>query len=145
MTIEILVGAKMQFATEIGDDLYLMTDRGLYRLSPEGECCSHCYIQHVNGAWALARGAVISSVENIELPPVPEEEANDVSDVWGHRITTDKGNCSIEMRLDHNGYYGGSLDVSLVTAWPQGVHSDCAEHPELGMACGCLGKTLEDF
>jgi hypothetical protein len=142
--IEMLVGAKMVLATELAGDLYFLTDRGLYVGRPYGDCCASCYVQHIEGTWALAKGATIASVEGIELPPVPQEEQNDVSDVWGHRITTDKGVCTIEMRVDHNGYYGGSLNFDGNQSWPNAVHADCAEHPELGIACGCL-KVLDDY
>lgn len=143
--IKELVGAKMLHATKRDESLLLWTDRGLYTCEPEGECCAHCYVQHIEGTWALARGAIIAAVEDIELPPVPQEEQNDVSDVWGHRIVTDKGVCTIEMRVDHNGYYGGSLNVALNKNRPGDVHEDCWEHPELGIACGCMGTVLDDF
>lgn len=140
-----MIGATILAATKDDEDLLFMTDRGLYKASPYGDCCANCYVQHISGTDALAPGAVITGVEDIELPPVPDDEQNDVSDVWGHRIVTDKGICSIEMRVDHNGYYGGSLDVTLSDAWPPKVHDDCREHPALGVACGCFGKVLDDF
>ncbi len=145
MGLEKLVGARVIAAAMEGDNLMLMTDRGLYKLEPEGDCCSHCYIQHISGTDALAPGAVIASVENIDVAEIPERDAFDVSDTWGHRLTTDRGHCSIEMRLDHNGYYGGWLNVTVRAGWPKHVHDDCKELPEMMIACGCFGKPLDDF
>lgn len=143
-----LVGAKILAASlgdHAGEILLFMTDRGLFTATPYGDCCANCYIQHVSGTWALAPGAVVAAVEDIELSPVPDDEKNDeASDVWGHRIVTDKGICSIEMRVDHSGYYGGSLDFALTEGWPDHVHTDCQQCPELLAACGCW-KVLDDF
>jgi hypothetical protein len=110
-----------------GESIWLETDRGTYRATPYGDCCANCYVQHVSGAEALAAGAVIIDVEDIELQNVKDESC-DVSDVWGHRLRTSKGWCTIEMRVDHNGYYGGSLDVTPV-----------------GLAVPEAAKPLEDF
>lgn len=35
-----------------------------------------------------------------------------MTDTLGHCVTTNKIVCSIEMRVNHNGYYGGSLEVN---------------------------------
>lgn len=146
MGLQDLVGATMRYAIKQEDNLFLLTDRGVYKAEPEGDCCANCYIQHISGTDALARGAVVRSVEDIELPPIPDsEKQDDGDDVWGHRITTTKGICSIEMRVTHNGYYGGTLNFGLVSSWPGKPHDDCLEHPELGAACGCLGGALDDF
>ena len=89
------------------------TDAGDFVATSNGDCCARCYVQHVSGSDALAPGATVRSVEDIEAPPVPKDaDSYVVSDTWGHRITTDKGVCTIEMRVDHNGYYGGSLDLT---------------------------------
>jgi hypothetical protein len=150
MPLEMLVGARVLVAMMRDGSLYFATERGIYRASPEGDCCANCYVQHVSGTDALAPGAIIAAVEDIVLPPVAEEERTDeVSFVWGHRITTDKGICSIEMRVDHNGYYGGNLSVCLLPEETTRVHDDCLAHSRLAAACGCLGKAfgkvLDDF
>lgn len=105
--------------------LFFATDRGVFKGEPWGDCCSSCYVQHVSGTDALAVGAIVTDIQDIDdLPPVPEAEVNDVTDNWGHRITTTKGVCSIEMRLDHNGYYGGSLELELFNGEPKGTALD---------------------
>jgi len=109
---EALVGRRIVATTydKTNGDLYVETDVGKYRLTPYGDCCANCFIQHLSGSDALAPGAVVASVEDIESRSVKNEDC-DVIDEWGHRVTTDKGVCSIEMRVEHNGYYGGSLDI----------------------------------
>ena len=125
--IKQLLGTTIEQATyeKSSGCLFFATDRGVFKGEPWGECCSSCYVQHVSGADALSKGAIVTSVDDItDLPPVPESEVNDVIDNWGHRITTTKGVCSIEMRLDHNGYYGGALDVALFDGEPKGTALD---------------------
>ena len=51
-------------------------------------------------------------------PEVPQEETCDVTDSEYYVLTTDKGDCMIELRVDHNGYYGGWINGPLeVTGW----------------------------
>lgn len=93
---------------------------------PVGDCCSHCFIQHVESASALV--GTVTEVEELATHPATEEEradtkasdkvgkawgrrADGVLDVWAYRVHTEKGICTIEMRLDHNGYYGGGLEI----------------------------------
>ena len=121
--IDALIGATIKRATFDKSDgcLYFDTDRGVFRGEPIGDCCACCYVQHVSGADALASGAVVTSTEDLDLPPVPDDEVSGtVTDNWGHRITTTKGTCSIEMRVDHNGYYGGSLHLCIYDGDPEG-------------------------
>jgi hypothetical protein len=87
-----------------------LTKVHIIRLMPECDCCSHCYIQHVSGADTL-QNATIASVETLETRTENDPDG-DVLDVWGHRITTNKGTCTIEMRLVHNGYYSGQFVLS---------------------------------
>jgi hypothetical protein len=96
-------------------ELFLSLSGGeAIKLVPYGDCCSHCYIQHVSGADAL-QGGTVARVEDIASDPTDAERAaaSEVVDGFGHRITTNHGVCTIDMRLEHNGYYGGSLDVMM--------------------------------
>jgi hypothetical protein len=123
---EALVWKTIRKATKHGDDLFVETSDGSFRLSPWGDCCSSCYVQHVSGTDALAEGAVVAYVEDIDVEPRAEDEdcGGEVVDTWGHRITTSKGVCSIEMRLEHNGYYGGALQVTRVAGPIPGIALD---------------------
>ncbi len=121
---EQLIGWIVLNAFYDGDSIYLCTYKGVVKLSPHGDCCATCYVQHVAGADAL-RNSVVTRIEHITMPTLVDHEYNDVSDLWGHVIYTDKGTCSIEMRVDHNGYYGGELRIGR-----------CADP---------MGKILDDF
>jgi hypothetical protein len=122
-----LVGKSVRDARFDGDSIFLNMDGGgCISLTPYGDCCANCYIQNVSGSEALV-DAVITGVEDLVCEASQEEIDNaDTIDAWGHRIVTDKGICTIEMRVSHNGYYGGSLDPS---------HSDVESQD----------KVLEDF
>jgi hypothetical protein len=104
-----------------------LADGNRIALEPYGDCCANCYVQHVDGADALM-DATIKNIQDLDIP-VPSDEEDEYSTVeaWGHRIITDKGVCTIEMRVVHNGYYGGSLNDRLI--------KDC--HSQ--------AKLLEDF
>lgn len=92
-------------------DLYLEQADGTFiSLRPEGECCASCYIQDLDGSEAL-QDATILEVEDLSGGSVEDRDSYQVSDTWGHRIHTTKGICTIGMRVDHNGYYGGRLYV----------------------------------
>jgi hypothetical protein len=92
--------------------LYMATHVGVVRMRPYGECCAGCYIQHISNSDAL-RKSVVLRVEEVGSERTNSQHG-DVSDVWGHVLHTDKGTCTIEMRVDHNGYYGGSLELENV-------------------------------
>lgn len=143
-------GTKIFGAGYDGNSLYFVTDKGAFKGEPFGDCCARCYVQHVSGSEALS-GATIQEIGAVGGAR-EEGTYGDVSDTWGHLITTNKGRCTIEMRVEHNGYYGGSLDFSEFAIGA--VHEDCWSTPALGVACGCLtdprlwgslGKTLDDF
>lgn len=78
----------------------------------EGDCCSVSWIEHVE----LPAGgfpAVVHEVQDLALPGSCEDHPiYDCLQVYGLKITTDKGDMVIDYRNSSNGYYGGSL------VWP---------------------------
>jgi hypothetical protein len=117
---EKLIGKKVISAHTDGGNLYLVLDNNkVIELYPEGDCCSHCYIQHVSGTPALI-GGVIAKIEDIKSIATEEEKKNaDVLEAWGHRFYIQgKGIFDIEMRLNHNGYYGGWVNVTELDTLP---------------------------
>lgn len=114
--LQALVGKKIKFAKWGDHTIFLVfKDGSCVELIPWGDCCSHCYIQDVDGASGLP-GATIKSVEDLNMAPSDAEHdgTHEVLDAWGYRIQTTNGTCTIGMRLSHNGYYGGSLELSDV-------------------------------
>jgi hypothetical protein len=116
---EVLLGKKIVRALFTGTNIVLSLADGTHKtLTPDGDCCSECFINDVDGADAL-KGGTLLRVEDLEMTTdPPSEEACGVVDRWGHRFITDKGTCTIGMRLEHNGYYGGSLYVQKTLEAP---------------------------
>lgn len=94
-----------------GETIYLVqSDDSTISLTPEGDCCAHCYVNDIDNSDAL-QGATVLEVEDLAGDRVDNSEYGDVTESWGHRIHTTKGICTIGMRVEHNGYYGGSLTI----------------------------------
>jgi hypothetical protein len=130
MKLNDLVGIDIRQALFNGGSIYLETqDDKVYQLYPFGECCSECSIEHVEFADALI--GVIHKIEDIEEKEMLKDY--DVITTWGHRFHTDKGICTVDMRLEHNGYYGGELDITEL--------DDAAEERELRSTY----EVLKDF
>lgn len=110
LSMKNLVGLKI--VKSFGkDNLVIVTESGTFSLQPMGDCCASCYITDIDCSEAL-QGGTIKEIEDLvrELPS--GATVDECSEVWGHRIHTDKGICTIGMRVDHNGYYSGWLQVS---------------------------------
>lgn len=71
------------------------------------------------------------TVTGFRLEPgvdVPQEETSDVTNSEYYVLTTDAGDCKIELRVDHNGYYGGWINGPLDAA---GFNPVDGEHREI--------------
>jgi len=114
-----LVGKKVQNAFYDGKSIYLQLDDSVIELNPEGDCCASCYVQHVSGTQALL-GGVIERIESIESNPTDKEKENtEVLKGWGHRFyIAGQGIFDIEMRLHHNGWYGGWMNIRTIEEVP---------------------------
>lgn len=75
----------------------------------DADCCSHTWIEHIELP-ALGFPALVVSVEDLDLPGSNDNHPeHDCLQVYGCKITTDKGEIVIDYRNASNGYYGGSL------------------------------------
>ena len=87
----------------------------------ENDCCNEVWINHFSGAHVTGdpencfdalRGALVISTEDkgwTESRTNPKNEWEVVQDgFW--TIQTDRGYIDIEVRNEHNGYYGGHLN-----------------------------------
>ena len=78
----------------------------------DADCCSHTWVEHIELP-AMGFPAKVLSVADLDLPgSVEDHPDHDCLQVYGLKITTDKGDLIIDYRNSSNGYYGGSL------AWP---------------------------
>lgn len=112
--LEALVGRKVTSAAINAekDFVVLETTTGKLYLTWTGDCCARCFLANVAGADALV-DATIKSAENAEWKTLKDDEAaDDVVETMGTTIKTDKGTVTFESRLEHNGYYGGEIQVS---------------------------------
>lgn len=94
---------------------------GSHVFSAYGDCCSHSWINHIDGVAELHSG-IVEIEETIESRDDEDDTDDDVK-VYFYKLITGLGRVTIEMRNASNGYYGGSLDpcpnhlVSHVTDW----------------------------
>ena len=109
----VLVGKtlhEMKIAEDKGAILFV-TDQGEIVARCDGDCCSHTWVEHIELP-ALGFPAVVTSVEDLDMPNLGDMEGCDVVAYYGLKIVTDKGEIIIDYRNDSNGYYGGNL------SWP---------------------------
>jgi len=110
---KILVG-KIIKEIRVAEDrgaICFVTDDGEIIAKAYGDCCSHTWIEHIELP-AMGLPAVVSSVEDIDMPDLGSPDDFDVIVYYGCKIITDKGEVVIDYRNSSNGYYGGSL------SWP---------------------------
>ncbi len=73
----------------------------------EGECCAHAYVEAVESPeFLLGRVTAVSEDD----APRQSGGSDDALDVTFYRLSTAAGTCTIELRVEHNGYYGGCLE-----------------------------------
>lgn len=119
MGYEDAIGLTVVDLQREGDDLVLVTsiNEPDIVLTPYGDCCSTTWIESIDLTEPLLY-AVIKKIEDIDMPEGPHvgtinHPHVDVVAYYGLRITTNKGISVIDYRNDSNGYYGGSLELSL--------------------------------
>lgn len=104
--------------------IYLSLDTGRnIALVPEGDCCANCYINGINFSEQLL-GTIISVDEldgGQEIEKTESGYEGNHIDIWGHRIHTTQGFCTIDMRTEHNGYYSGRLLMKDAKIIPVGA------------------------
>ena len=100
----------------VSDDqglLVVTTDTGTLAFEAEGDCCSESWFADILGVDALLMHTV-SAVEDVALGDYNVEDGRgrqDEDDVYGHRLTTERGYADIIYRNSSNGYYGGWLNL----------------------------------
>jgi hypothetical protein len=84
-----------------------------------GDCCNTVYINHFQGAdvvgkgntFDLLRGALVLGAEDKEwVTQEAEEDVYEVIEDGFFTIKTDRGYIDLEVRNEHNGYYGGHVE-----------------------------------
>ena len=75
-----------------------------------GDCCSETWFADITGLDNL-RGQVVIGVRvlDVTLPEGDLRTRQEHDQVYGYRLSTQKGDCDIIFRNSSNGYYGGKL------------------------------------
>lgn len=122
--IEKLVGLKI-FSAAINEDhdiVILVTDHGVRFLTWVGDCCSTCFLAHVNGTDSLMGGTILRVADTEWKTEKDDREDFAREQSMGTTIYTDLGTATFETRLQDNGYYDGKIIVSEKE--PIGQYSD---------------------
>jgi hypothetical protein len=96
-----------------------------------GDCCSHTWIENVEGPDTLL--GKVAKVEDINMPDYGSPDEDTIIAYYGCKITTNKGETTIDYRNSSNGAYGGELDwPSSSDRWPtrgssRGYYTDSAK------------------
>lgn len=78
----------------------------------DGDCCSHTWIEEVQGLDQLLNSPVVSVDDVGDMPEKTGNSYNhdeEEMQYYGCKITTEKGYALIDYRNSSNGYYGGNL------------------------------------
>ena len=103
------------FAFALDDDTYVTG-------SPEGDCCSYTWVEHVSGVKELVGKEIVSFTENTEFDSHEnvDETPYDCLALYGISLHTEDGHqIDIDYRNDSNGYYGGWLNWDLSDGTPE--------------------------
>lgn len=116
MKKNILVG-KTLLEIKIADDkeaILFVTNDGEVIARCDADCCSHTWVENIELP-ALGFPCNVLAVDDLDLPGSDDNHAEyECLQVYGCKITTDKGEIIIDYRNSSNGYYGGNL------SWPDG-------------------------
>lgn len=84
---------------------------GTISLECKGDCCAYAWIEDVTGLENLIDATIL----NVEAKYLSGERDSDsdVSDSGFYTFHTSKGYFDIELRVSHNGYYGGHINVEV--------------------------------
>lgn len=110
-----LIGKKIT-GLRINEDQSLLvfdTDQGPVGYVAEGDCCSESWFADITGVSALLGGTVqmVSEVDLDDYNVNDGRTRQEYDEVYGYKLTTDKGYADIVFRNSSNGFYGGALEL----------------------------------
>jgi len=100
-------------------------DGDTLKMFAQGDCCSGSWFEQIAGGEALASGAVVKSIELIDLDKLIKNDEFDHLQFYGVKIITSLGYADIDMRNSSNGYYGGFITIN-----DSGQYSGDSIYPE---------------
>lgn len=105
-------------AVRINEDATLLEftamDGQRFAYRAEGDCCNQVWFNHMNNVSALL-GSTVLSVEAKDWVPMNEDRVggDEYEELGLWSILTLNGHCDIEVRNNHNGYYGGTISPTV--------------------------------
>jgi len=125
-TFSSLIGHRINavFLANANETIVFRTTEGKYlRFDTCNDCCNTVWFNHINGSgcvgqgdtFDLIRGALVIGCEDkdwTENRAWTPEDGGDYGDTIQdgfYTIKTDRGYIDLEVRNDHNGYYGGTV------------------------------------
>lgn len=93
---------------DVGKDISIMFDT-------DADCCSETWFADITSVKQLI-GGLVSKVEEVDVKHVGCDNRSRQEDdcVYGYKITTNLGVCSIVYRNSSNGYYGGGCEIKTI-------------------------------
>jgi hypothetical protein len=109
-----MIGHVIQSIVIKEDNVIITTDRQIFTLGCEGDCCAQAYFSDLEVCSLPAKVLGWGDDSHGEIED-PHGEAHDTQFV---KITTDKGYIDFTLHTEHNGYYGGWYFLSHVKDLP---------------------------
>jgi len=104
----------------VSDDqhrIQFVTDQGPINYFLEADCCSETWFSDILNVSDIINSKVIE-VSCLELPDYDcydGRSRQEVDEVYGYSIKTEKGSCEVIFRNSSNGYYGGDIHYTDAT------------------------------
>jgi hypothetical protein len=110
-----LIGKKIT-GLRINEDQSILafdTDQGVVAYATYGDCCSETWFADITGVSALI-GGTVHTADEVSMDGYNVEDGRTrqyYDEVYGVKLTTDKGYADIVFRNSSNGYYGGWIGL----------------------------------
>ena len=118
MNWEELAGIHVVDAKYENGDITMTLQSGVelvtIKWSPEGDCCSSSWIEHIEGIENL-KGQTILESRCVDGPRDEADSEHDVLQIYFYKLRTTAGYVDIDMHNSSNGYYGGYLTFEILS------------------------------
>lgn len=105
------LGVSYPKFTKLNTIEFVTEHEGSFIYQAEGDCCSHAYIEHISGLEFLLDATVLEVEDKgwTDITDTEEGKDHECLNQCFWTVKTNKGYFDLELRLSHNGYYGGWL------------------------------------
>lgn len=103
---------------------FVARDGRIFAWLVDGDCCSCSWFADVIGVSSLLNRRIIEAVID-EMPEGYNIDdgrcRQEVDSCYGYKLKTDGGYVDIVYRNSSNGYYGGWMNMSIISELPEGL------------------------